>query len=68
MPFGYLISALLPAVCVLAALAPRRSPHPLAGVCFVLGFINELPFLAAYALIASTWLAASNATNAKAQL
>jgi len=59
MPFGYLISALLPATCVLAALAPRRSPHPLAAACFVLGFINELPFLAAYALIASTWLAAA---------
>jgi len=59
MPFGYLISALLPALCVLAALAPRRSPHPLAAACFVLGFINELPFLAAYSLIASTLLAAA---------
>ena len=59
MPFGYLISALVSATCVLAALAPRRSPHPLAMACFVLGFINELPFLATYALIASTWLAAA---------
>ena len=59
MPIGYLTSAILPGVCVLATLAPRRSPGVLATACFLLGFINELPFLAAYLLIASTVLAAA---------
>jgi len=59
MPFGYLISAVLMGTCVLAAVAPRRSPRPLAVACFRLGFVNELPFFAAYLLIGSTVLAAA---------
>ncbi|GAB2956272.1 alpha/beta hydrolase [Micromonospora polyrhachis] len=58
MPWGYLTSVTLPAVCVLAVFAARRAPRPLATIFFYLGFINELPIFAAYFLIGSAALAA----------
>ncbi|WP_020577545.1 hypothetical protein [Actinopolymorpha alba] len=57
MPWGYLISAAFPGVCVLAVIAARRSPRPPATAFFHLGFVNEAPFLAAYWLIGTTALA-----------
>ena len=59
MPFGYLITTGLAAVCTLFALRPprpaRSSP---ANVSYWLGFlVGELPFLLFYVLLASTLLA-----------
>jgi hypothetical protein len=55
MPIGYLIPALLIGFCTCCARWPARLPG-LAGYRF--GFlINEMPFIAAYWLVASTLLA-----------
>ena len=59
MPFGYLNTTAIVAVCTLFALAPRRRREPSQGnVSYWLGFlVNELPFLAFYVVLASTALA-----------
>ncbi|MFD1324828.1 alpha/beta hydrolase [Micromonospora sonneratiae] len=57
MPWGYLVSTVFMGVWVLAVMAVRRPPRPLTTAFFYLGFVNELPFLAAYWLIGSTALA-----------
>jgi acetyl esterase/lipase len=58
-PFGYLNTTAIVAVCTLFALAPRRRREPSQGnVSYWLGFlVDELPFLAFYVLLASTALA-----------
>jgi len=58
-PFGYLNTTAIVAVCTLFALAPRRRREPSQGnVSYWLGFlVNELPFLAFYVVLASTALA-----------
>ncbi len=60
MPFGYLTTVAVVALCMIFAVAPpkprRTSP---TSVSYLLGFlVNELPFVAIYWLIASTALAA----------
>ncbi|MDT0156210.1 alpha/beta hydrolase [Microbacterium sp. ARD32] len=59
-PIGYLITVTILAWCTFfACVAPRR-PNLLAKSSWLFGMIvNEVPFLAAYFLIASTALAAS---------
>jgi acetyl esterase/lipase len=58
MPIGYLITTSLVACGVLSALAPPRRPFILGVLSFVVGFaLNELPFIAAAWLVASTLLA-----------
>jgi acetyl esterase/lipase len=58
MPIGYLITTSLVACGVLGALAPLRRPFILGVLSFVAGFaLNELPFVAAAWLVASTLLA-----------
>jgi acetyl esterase/lipase len=58
MPIGYLITTSLVACGVLGALAPPRRPFILGVLSFVAGFaLNELPFIAAAWLVASTLLA-----------
>ncbi|MGH3453823.1 MAG: alpha/beta hydrolase [Nocardioidaceae bacterium] len=59
MPFGYLVTVLLAALCTLVALRPprprRSGPFRLS---YWLGYlVNELPFLVIYWLLASTALA-----------
>ena len=59
MPFGYLITTVIAAVCTFFALTPprpaRSSP---SNVSYWLGFlVGELPFLLFYILLASTLLA-----------
>jgi len=57
MPIGYPITTLV-ACGVLGALAPPRRPFILGVLSFVAGFaLNELPFIAAAWLVASTLLA-----------
>src|SRR5580693_5166097 len=58
MPIGYLVTTSLVACGVLGALAPLRRPFILGVLSFVAGFaLNELPFVAAAWLVASTLLA-----------
>jgi acetyl esterase/lipase len=57
-PLGYLIGIVVVCVGVLFALAPPRRPRPLREIGFFYGLVvNELPFLFAYGLIASSILA-----------
>ncbi|GIG68120.1 alpha/beta hydrolase [Phytomonospora endophytica] len=60
LPIGYLVGVAIVAWCAFfAVIAPRR-PRPLAGMTFWFGMVvNEVPFHAAYLLIASTALAAA---------
>jgi acetyl esterase/lipase len=60
MPFGYLFTVATIALATAAALAPPRRPPALAAAGFFAGLmLNELPFLAAACLLASTILAAA---------
>lgn len=57
-PLGYLVGIAVLGVGVLFALAPPRRPRPLRDAGFFFGLVvNELPFLFAYLLIASSFLA-----------
>jgi acetyl esterase/lipase len=60
MPFGYVASVALVALCTLLALWPRRPPSSTRfNFSFLFGFlVNELPFVALAWLIADTGLAA----------
>ncbi|GAA2784222.1 hypothetical protein GCM10010441_06430 [Kitasatospora paracochleata] len=58
MPFGYLVSVLLLALCTLSALVPARRPEPLAQLSFWFAApVNEVPFAALAWLLLSTLLA-----------
>ena len=58
MPIGYLVTATLVACCTLFALAPLRRPAALGRLSSILGFfVNEMPFVTFYWLLASTLLA-----------
>lgn len=58
-PMGYVVPMVLLAWCTFFAVVAPRRPHPLATMSFWFGLvINEVPFLAIYALVASTALAA----------
>ncbi|GAA4930316.1 alpha/beta hydrolase [Streptomonospora halophila] len=58
LPYGYLVSVAIVAVCTAFALAPLRRPRPWDAVSFRLGLvINEMPVFALYCLLASTGLA-----------
>src|SRR5690242_1929866 len=61
MPFGYVTTVGLLAVCTSCALWPRLPAQTRPrSTTFWLGFlVNELPFLAALVLVASTALAAA---------
>ncbi|WP_328471418.1 alpha/beta hydrolase [Streptomyces sp. NBC_00448] len=60
MPVGYLITVALIAWCTFFAVVSPRRPGPVASMSFVFGLLpNELPFVAIYALVASTALAAA---------
>jgi hypothetical protein len=57
-PIGYLVTAKLVACCTLFALAPMRRPAALGRLSSILGFfVNEMPFVTFYWLLASTLLA-----------
>jgi acetyl esterase/lipase len=57
-PIGYLVTATLVACCTLFALAPMRRPAALGRLSSILGyFVNEMPFVTFYWLLASTLLA-----------
>jgi acetyl esterase/lipase len=57
-PIGYLLTATLVACCTLFALAPPRGPAALGRLISILGFfVNEMPFVTFYWLLASTLLA-----------
>jgi acetyl esterase/lipase len=57
-PLGFLIGIVIVGVGVLFALAPPRRPRPLREIGFFYGLVvNEVPFLFAYGLIASSILA-----------
>ncbi|MGG4265560.1 alpha/beta hydrolase [Peribacillus simplex] len=58
-PIGYLISPLLLAWCTYFVVAPRNWPRVFNSLGSYFGVINELPFLALFWLIGSTWLAFS---------
>jgi uncharacterized membrane protein len=61
-PIGYLVAVALVGWCTLFALAPLRRPWALARMSWGFGFlVNELPFVAFYWLLASTWLALGQA-------
>jgi acetyl esterase/lipase len=58
LPYGYLITLVLLAVCTLFALAAPGRPRPLAMLSFRLGMaLTELPFVAFAWLLAATVLA-----------
>ncbi|MFJ9680032.1 alpha/beta hydrolase [Streptomyces sp. NPDC101194] len=58
MAVGYLVTVLLAALIVVFCLVRIRGPKPLFYVSYRLGLVfNEIPFLALYALVASTALA-----------
>ena len=58
MPIGYLVTATLVACCTLFALAPPRRPPALERLSNMSGFfVNEMPFVTFYWLLASTLLA-----------
>jgi acetyl esterase/lipase len=60
---GYLVSVIVAAVPTALALAPMRGSRTRGQVSWRLGFqVNELPFVAAAWLLASTILAISNGT------
>jgi acetyl esterase/lipase len=59
MPYGYLISAAIPALAVLVTLGAWTRPAVLARVGLYLGFVNEVPLLVAGWLVASAILAAA---------
>jgi len=53
-----MVTTAIVAWCTLLALAPLRRPLALGIISFVFGFaLNELPFVALYYLLVSTWLA-----------
>ena len=58
-PIGYLIPVLLLAWCTYFVMAPRNWPRVFNSFGSYFGVINELPFLALFWLIGSTWLAFS---------
>ena len=59
MPWGYLFSVGIVAVCTVTAAAPLRHPLRLGRLSWVLGMIpNELPFVVFYYLAAATLVAA----------
>ncbi|MFJ5624843.1 alpha/beta hydrolase [Peribacillus loiseleuriae] len=58
-PIGYLISPLLLALCTYFVVAPSNWPRIFNSLGSYFGVINELPFLALFWLISSTWLAFS---------
>jgi acetyl esterase/lipase len=61
MPIGYLIPVALAALGTLFAMVPLRRPWALGGMSFYFGpFLNELPFIAFYWILASTLLAISS--------
>ncbi|GAA4056571.1 alpha/beta hydrolase [Actinomadura miaoliensis] len=58
LPYGYLTTLVLLAICALFALAAPGRPRPLAMLSFRLGVaLNELPFVAIAWLLAATVLA-----------
>jgi hypothetical protein len=58
-PIGYLIPALLLAWCTYFVIAPRNWPRVFNSLGSYFSIINELPFLALFWLISTTWLAFS---------
>jgi acetyl esterase/lipase len=53
-----MVTTAIVAWCTLLALAPLRRPLALGTISFLSGFVlNELPFVAFYYLLVSTWLA-----------
>ena len=58
-PIGYLIPPLLLAWCTYFVLVQRNWPRTFNSLGSYFGVINELPFLALFWLISSTWLAFS---------
>jgi acetyl esterase/lipase len=57
-PIGYLLTAALVACCTLFALAPLRQPSGPGRLSSISGFfVNEMPFVTFYWLLASTLLA-----------
>jgi hypothetical protein len=53
-----MVTTAIVACCTLLALAPLRRPLALGIISFLFGFVlNELPFVAFYYLLVSTWLA-----------
>src|SRR5262245_20566640 len=58
MPWGYLITVALVAICTFAAVRPFGSPRGLGRHCWMLGMIpNELPFVVVSLLAAATLVA-----------
>lgn len=67
LPYGYLVSVAVVAVCALSALAPPRRPRPLALLGFRLGLVvNEIPVPALVWVCASTALAGGQGDLASA--